>query len=350
MTDETALLLSAEERAEIDRIKRELDPSDSVTVVEYGIGCQRRLAEFADRILENSGRGTDDTTEHLNALLGEIRSLDAGSVLRDTFWARIPIIGCRARRMRRLKKQFSRARVRIESLEQRLECSRMELLRGAEYFDIMAQDNAKCFREITLYIRAGKERLEALRTDAVPKLAAEVQKSGDPMAAQLLHSFEENLSRFDSRLHDLELSRTIALQSAPQIKLIQSVNVVMAQKIQSAVLNTIPIWKNQFAAAVGLNDQAEFYKTQRRLDRMTNKMVQRRAELLRQSAVQTAAESRRSGIDSEALSKANSELIRAIEETMRLSQESRSRNRQAEAELEMIDRKLKSALSQAGQR
>lgn len=344
MSDETALSLSAEERTETDRIKQELDLSDSVTAAEYGIGCQRRLAEFADRILENSGRGAEETTYCLNALLGEIKSLDSGSAFRDTFWARIPLIGCRARRMRKLKKQFSRARVRIESLEQQLERSRMELLRGAEYFDILAQDNAKCFREITLYIRAGKEQLEFLRTDTVPKLSAEVQSSCDPMSAQILYGFEENLSRFENRLHDLELSRTIALQSAPQMKLIQSGNVVMAQKIQSAVLNTIPIWKNQFAAAVGLNDQAEFYKTQRRLDRMTNKMMQRNAELLRQSAVQTAAESLRSGIDSEALSRANSELIRAIEETMRLNQESKSRNRRAEEELEIIDRQLKNAM------
>lgn len=345
MSDETALSLSSEERTETDRIKQELDLSDSVTAAEYGIGCQRRLAEFADRILENSGRGAEETTYCLNALLGEIKSLDSGSAFRDTFWARIPLIGCRARRMRKLKKQFSRARVKIESLEQQLERSRMELLRGAEYFDILAQDNAKCFRQITLYIRAGKEQLEFLRTDTVPKLSAEVQSGGDPMSAQILYGFEENLSRFESRLHDLELSRTIALQSAPQMKLIQSGNVVMAQKIQSAVLNTIPIWKNQFAAAVGLNDQAEFYKTQRRLDRMTNKMVQRNAELLRQSAVQTAAESRRGGIDSEALSRANGELICAIEETMRLNQESKSRNRRAEAELEIIDRQLKNALS-----
>lgn len=345
MSDETALSLSAEERTETDRIKQELDLSDSVTAAEYGIGCQRRLAEFADRILENSGRGAEETTYCLNALLGEIKSLDSGSAFRDTFWARIPLIGCRARRMRKLKKQFSRARVKIEFLEQQLERSRMELLRGAEYFDILAQDNAKCFREITLYICAGKEQLEFLRTDTVPRLSAEVQKGSDPMSAQLLYGFEENLSRFENRLHDLELSRTIALQSAPQMKLIQSGNVVMAQKIQSAVLNTIPIWKNQFAAAVGLNDQAEFYKTQRRLDRMTNKMVQRNAELLRQSAVQTAAESRRGGIDSEALSRANGELICAIEETMRLNQESKSRNRRAEAELEIIDRQLKNALS-----
>ncbi len=345
MSDETALSLSAEERTETDRIKQELDLSDSVTAAEYGIGCQRRLAEFADRILENSGRGAEETTYCLNALLGEIKSLDSGSAFRDTFWARIPLIGCRARRMRKLKKQFSRARVKIEFLEQQLERSRMELLRGAEYFDILAQDNAKCFREITLYICAGKEQLEFLRTDTVPKLSAEVQSSCDPMSAQILYGFEENLSRFENRLHDLELSRTIALQSAPQMKLIQSGNVVMAQKIQSAVLNTIPIWKNQFAAAVGLNDQAEFYKTQRRLDRMTNKMMQRNAELLRQSAVQTAAESLRSGIDSEALSRANGELICAIEETMRLNQESKSRNRRAEAELEIIDRQLKNALS-----
>lgn len=346
MSDETTLSFSAEERTEIDRIKRELDLTDSVTAVEYGIGCQRKLAEFADRILENSGKGADDTTDDLSLLLNEIKILDTGCVFKNTFWAKLPIIGSSARRMRKLKRKFSRARVRIEALKQKLERSRMELLRSAELFDILAQDNAKCFRQITLYIHAGKEQLEFLRTNAISHLSAGVQKSSDPMSAQLLYGLKENLSQFENRLHDLELSRTIALQSAPQIKLIQTGNVVMAQKIQSAVLNTIPIWKNQFAAAVGFSDQAEFYKTQRKLDRATNKMVQRNAELLRQSAVQTAAENTRSGIDSQALSKANGELIRAIEETLKLDQESRSRNRQAEEELEIIDRKLKSALSQ----
>ena len=166
------------------------------------------------------------------------------------------------------------------------------------------------------------------------------------MSAQLLYGFEENLTRFESRLNDLELSHTIALQSAPQMNLIQTGNSVMAQKIQSAVLNTIPIWKNQFAAAVGLADQTSFYKTQRQLEKMTNSMVRRNAELLRQSAIQTASESRRSGIDTSSLKKANESLIRVIEETMQLNRESTMQHRQAEAELGRIDRRLQNALSQ----
>lgn len=348
MSDETALTFSAEERTEIDGIKRELDLTDSVTAVQYGIGCQRRLAEFADRILDDSGKCSGDTTELLNAVLEQIKSLDTGFAFRNTFWANIPIIGSRARRMRKLIKRFSKARVRIESLEQQLERSRMELLRSAELFDILAQDNAECFRQITLYIHAGKEQLEFFRSDTVPKLSAEVQESGDPMSAQLLYGFEENLSRFENRLHDLELSRTVALQSAPQMKLIQTGNVVMAQKIQSAVLNTIPVWKNQFVAAIGADSQADFFKTQSQLDRMTNKMVQRNAEILRQCAVRAADESLRHGIDSESLSRANSELIHAIEDTLRLNQESTLRNRQAEVELEAIDKQLRNALGQVG--
>ncbi|MGN0650934.1 MAG: toxic anion resistance protein [Oscillospiraceae bacterium] len=339
-------IFSAEEREQIDSIKQALDLTDSVTAVEYGIGCQRRLAEFADKVLDNSGKGSADTAELLTVLLNEIKSLDTGGVIRDTFWARIPFIGSLARKTRKLKKRFAKARIRIERLEQQLECSRMELMRGAELFDILGQENAKCFRQLTIYIQAGKEQLEYLRTTAIPKLSAEVQQQNDPMSAQLLNGFEENLSRFENRLNDLELSRTIALQSAPQMKLIQTGNSVMAQKIQSAVLNTIPIWKNQFAAAVGLADQTSFYKTQRRLDKMTNEMVRRNAELLRQSAIQTASESRRSWVDTESLKKANDSLIRVIEETMQLNHESTLQHRQAEAELDRIDRSLQSVLSQ----
>ncbi|MGN1423764.1 MAG: toxic anion resistance protein [Oscillospiraceae bacterium] len=340
------LTFSPEERRQIDLIKSELDLTDSVTAVEYGIGCQRTLAEFSDRVLENSGRGSADTAEQLQALIDEIKALDAGAVFKDNFWARLPFFGSRARRMRKLKKRFSKARIRIERLEQQLERSRMELLRGAELFDMLGQENAKCFRQLTIYIQAGTEQLEYLRNTALPKLSAEVQRQDDPMAAQLVYGFEENLARFENRIHDLELSRTIALQSAPQLKLIQSTNTVMALKIQSAVLNTVPIWKNQFAAAVGLTDQTAVYKTQRELDRMTNTMVRRNAEILRQSAVQTASESRRSGIDAESLKKANDSLIRVIEETLQLNRESTIKHRQAEAELGRIEHELRNALSQ----
>lgn len=336
----TSDVFSGEERQQIAEIRQELDLTDSVTAAEYGIGCQRRLAESADRILDNSVSGTADISEQLQGLLDEIKALDTGGAFGDVFPAGIPFIGSRARRMRRLKKRFSKAKIRIELLEQQLERSRMELLRSTELFDILGQENARCFRQLTIYIQAGKEQLEFLRTNVVAKLSAEAEKSGDPMSAQRLFGIEEDISRFESRLHDLELSRTIALQSAPQIKLIQTGNSVMAQKIQSAVLNTVPIWKNQFAAAVGLNDRTDFFKTQQQLDRMTNKMVRRNAELLRQSAVRTASEGHRSGIDAEALKSANAELIRAIEETLKLDRESSLKHRQAEVELGMIDKRL----------
>lgn len=302
-----ALAFTTEERQKIDLIKSELDLTDSVTAVEYGIGCQRTLAQFADRVLENSGTGGADLAEQLQELVDEIKALDAGAVLKDTFLSRIPFIGSRARRMRRLKRRFSKARLRIERLEQ---------------------------------------QLEYLRTKAIPKLSAEAQHQNDPMSAQLIYGLEENLARFENRIRDLELSRNIALQSAPQMKLIQNANSVMAQKIQSAVLNTVPIWKNQFAAAVGLTDQTAVFKTQRQLDRMTNAMVKQNAELLRQSAVQTASESRHSGIDAEALKRANDNLIRVIEETLHLNRESAQKHRQAETELGRIEQQLQNALLQ----
>ena len=343
---DTNLEFLPEERVRIDKIKEELDLNDSVTSVEFGIGCQRKLAEFSESIIENFCRDNTDTSEQLQALIGEIKALDTGLVIKDGFWARIPIIGSRARRMRKLKRRFAKSRIRIERLEQELERSRMELLKGSEMLEIMSRDNARCFREITLYIQAGKEQLEHIKSEVLPKLQEEAKAREDPMAAQLVISFRDNLAHFDNRISDLELSRTVALQAAPQIKIIQTGNNVMAQKIQSAVLNTIPIWKNQFAAAVGLAEQTQFYKTQRELDKITNAMVQRNAELLRESAMQTAAERRRNGIDVEALRNANDSLIRVIEDTLQLNRESAIKHLQAEAELSSIEHRLKEALSQ----
>ena len=276
---ETATLtFTAEERQKIDEIKSELDLRESVTAVEFGIGGQRKLAEVADTGLGNSTKDDTDLAGQLQALLGEIKSLDAGSAFKDTFWSRLPVIGSRARRMKKLKKSFSKARVRIELLEQQFDRSRMELLRGAERFDMLGKESAKCFRELTLYIQAGTEMLAQMRENVVPKLKTEAQRQNDPMAQQRLYGFEENLNRFEGRLHDLELSRTIALQSVPQMKIIQTGNSVMAQKIQSAVLNTIPIWKNQYAAAVGLAQQTVVYKTQREIDKITNAMRRKGGE------------------------------------------------------------------------
>lgn len=351
MNDQTAmpgtiLEFSTEERAQIEKIKEELDLNDSITTVEFGIGCQRKLAESADRIIENFCRGGAGTAEQLQALIGEIKGLDAGLVFKDGFRARIPIIGSRARRMKKLKRRFAKSRIRIERLEQDLERSRMELLKGSELLEMMSRENTRCFRELTLYIQAGKEKLEHIGAEVLPKLQEEAEIRQDPMAAQLVNGFRDNLSHFENRISDLELSRTVALQSAPRIKMIRTGNNVMAQKIQSAVLNTIPIWKNQFAAAVGLADQTQFYKTQHELDKMTNTMVRHNAEILRQSAMQTAAERRRNGIDVDALRGANASLIRAIEDTLQLNQESSMKHRQAEEELAGIERRLKEALSQ----
>lgn len=343
---ETATLtFTAEERRKIDEIKGELDLRESVTAVEFGIGSQRKLAEFADLVLDNSTKDSTDIAGQLQALLGEIKSLDAGSAFKDTLWSKIPVIGSRARRLKKLKKRFSKARVRIELLEQQLERSRMELLRGSERFDMLGRESAKCFRELTLFIQAGTEQLAQMRENVVPKLKTEAQRQNDPMSQQLLYGFEENLNRFEGRLHDLELSRTIALQSVPQMKIIQTGNSVMAQKIQSAVLNTIPIWKNQYAAAVGLSQQTVVYKTQREIDKITNAMIQQNAEMLRQTAVQAAVESRH-GVDTEALNKANESLVRVIEETLALNRESAVQHRQAQIELGRIENQLQNALSQ----
>ncbi len=341
------IAFTEEELRQIVEIKQQLDLSDSITSVEYGIGNQRQLAEFSDRVLDNTGESGIDTAGLMEALIGEIKALDTGIVFKDGFLSKIPFFGSRARRMRKLKKRFSKARIRIEKLEQQLEHSRIELLRSAEMFDILNRENAQCFRQISMYIRAGKEKLDYMRTTELPRLAEEAKKSSDPMAVQQLYCLRDNLSHFENRIHDLELSRTIALQSAPQMKLIQTGNSVMAQKIQSAVLNTIPVWKNQFAAAVGLSNQTAVYKSQQKLDKMTNKMIEQNAELLRQSAVQTAVESRRSGIDTESLKRANDNLIRVIEETLKINRESTAQHRQAEAELGRIEKQLHNSLSRA---
>lgn len=344
--ESTQLDLTPEEKAKIAEIKESIDLTDSGTTVQFGIGAQRRLTEFTDSILDNvRSKDGGQVGDLLSSLVVEVSSLDPSSLTNDSgFLSKLPGVKNAVKSLKKLAERYSKAEVQIDKIEAALEKARMDMLKDISVFDIMYKQNLDCFRELGLYIQAGKERIEEIRTQDIPKLRAEAQASGDPMDAQLVRDFEDEVDRFEKKIYDLELSRTIAVQTAPQIKMIQNNDRVLVDKIQTAVLNTIPIWKSQFVIALGLNNQQRVLKMQREITDTTNSMLLKNAELLKVNTVETAKESNRGIVDVETLQKVNQSLISTIEETIQIQKEGRQQRAEAEKALGRIEDDLKNKL------
>lgn len=342
----TQLDLTPEDKARIAEIKSTIDLTDPGSTVQYGIGAQRRLTEFTDSILDNvRSKDGGQVGTLLSDLVVEINSLDPSSLTNDSgILSKLPGVKNAVKSLKKLAERYSKAEVQIDRIEAALEKARMDMLKDISVFDIMYKQNLDCFRELGLYIQAGKEQIEEIRNETVPKLRAEAQASGDPMDAQLVRDFEDEVDRFEKKIYDLELSRTIAIQTAPQIRLIQNNDRVLVDKIQTAVLNTIPIWKSQFVIAMGLNNQQRVLKMQREITETTNSMLLKNSELLKTNTVEAAKESNRGIVDVETLQKVNKNLIDTIEETIQIQNEGRQKREEAEKTLVRIEDDLKNKL------
>lgn len=344
--ENTQLDFTPEERTKIAEIKESIDLTDSGTTVQFGIGAQRRLTEFTDSILDNvRSKDGGQVGDLLSSLVVEVNSLDPSSFTNDNgILSKIPGVKNAVKSIKKLAERYSKAEVQIDKIEAALENARMDMLKDISVFDIMYKQNLDCFRELGLYIQAGKERIEEIKTDTIPRLRAEAQASGNPMDAQLVRDFEDEVDRFEKKIYDLELSRTIAVQTAPQIKMIQNNDRVLVDKIQTAVLNTIPIWKSQFVIAMGLNNQQRVLKMQREITDTTNKMLIKNSELLKTNTVETARESNRGIVDIETLQKVNQNLISTIEETIQIQKDGSRQRAEAEKTLGKIEDDLKNKL------
>ena len=336
---------SPEERQKIDEVKESIDIMDTQMMMQYGIGSQRRLTQFSDSVLKNvRSKDGGEVGELLSDLIVEVKSLDVEKLLGSTIFEKFPIIKKSVNGLRKLKERYNKVEVQIDQIQASLEKARMDMLKDIGVFDMMYQENLECFHELEYYIIAGKESIEELRTETLPKLREEAAASDNPMDAQLVSDFEDTVDSFEKKIHDLELSRTISIQSAAQIKLVQNNDRILVDKIQSAILHTIPIWKNQFIIALGLSNQQRVLKQQREIADTTNKMLEANAQLLKTNTIETAKESNRGIIDVETLQKVNRDLIDTIEETMKIQQEGRAKRQAAEAELYRIEEELKNKL------
>lgn len=346
--------LSPAERERVAELSRQVDVSDAQAVLAFGLPAQSRIATFADSLLgdvrtKDAGAGG----EALQDLLKKVREIDVDALGTGDGKARLPIIGRFANTFERFSARYQKVAAGIEKIIDALERSRMALLKDITVLDKMYDLNLEYLRQLDVYIAAGDQALAELHAVKIPALEAEVAGSSDVMAGQRLADLQQAATRFERRLHDLRLTRMIAVQTAPQIRLIQSSSQNLVEKIQSSVLTTIPLWKNQIVIAISLYRQRKAAELQKQVADTTNELLAKNAELLREGSAKVGREVERGVVDVETLRKVNTELIATLEETIRIQEEGRARRVEAEGEIGRLQvelrRKLVELRSQAPQ-
>ncbi len=346
-TDESVLAvpdareLSAEDRAQVDEIKNNIDLLDSAALVSYGVGAQQELTNFADTILQKvRSKDAGQVGETLSNLMVNVQSLEVEKKGGGGFWNRLPFTN----NVKRFMARYDTIEGQMEKIETELETSRVALLRDISIFDSLYQRNLDYFRQLDLLIVAGDEKIREAREETLPALRAEAAATGEGMHAQLVRDFEDTISRFEKKVHDLKLSKTIAIQTAPQIRLIQNNDKQLVDKIQTAILNTLPLWKNQIVIALGLQNQRKVLEMQQQISQTTNDLLRQNAELLKTNTIETAREAEKGIVEIDTLKKVNQDLIDTINETIKIQQEGRLARQKAELELVTVENELKRTL------
>ena len=336
--------LTPAERAEVEKIKEGLDLTDSAAIIDFGTAAQKNIADFSDSILCNvRAKDSGYVGELLGELLTNVKSFEPKSS-GGGFLKKLPLVSSLVGKAETMMQGYEKVSVQVEKVKTSLQKARMLMMKDVTMLDTLFAKNLEYFKTLELYIRAGEEKMQEMREVTLPKLRAQAAASSDPMAAQVVSDFESSVERFEKKVHDLKISKTISIQTAPQIRLIQNNDKVLIDRVQSAIYNSIPLWKNQMVIALGLANQKKVLEMQHSVNEMTNDLLKKNAEMLKIGTIETAKENERSIVDIETVRKVNDDLVTTIEETLKIQQEGRAKRRAAEAELVELEGRLKKAL------
>ena len=336
--------LSPEERAQVEKIKDELDLTDSTAILRFGAPAQQKIAEFSDSVLSQvRTKDSGPVGELLKNLVSQVKEFEPGNG-GGSFLKKIPLVGSLVKKGEDVKLGYDKLSTQVERIQGNLEQAKLKMMKDVALFDKLYAENLSYFKQLQLYIQAGEEKLTEMREATLPKLRQQAADSGDPMAVQVVADFEASVNRFEKKVHDLEISKTIAIQSAPQIRLIQNNDKALIDRVQTAIYSTIPLWKNQLVIALGLQAQQDVLRMQQAVSNTTNELLRRNAELLQQNSIETAQENERSIVDIETVREVNDRLINTIEETIKIQQNGRAKRQAAEAELLQIEGRLRETL------
>ncbi|MBO4879260.1 MAG: toxic anion resistance protein [Clostridia bacterium] len=333
--------LSPEELAAVESFSQKIDITNSAQIMQYGSASQQKLTQFTDGAL-NAVRTKDlgETGEMITSLIAELKGFNDDTGKKGLFGK----LRKKANQIETMKLRYDKAEVNVDRIAGSLEQHQVVLLKDVAMLDQMYERNLDYFKELSMYILAGKKKLETERKVTLPELLAKADKSGLPEDAQKARDFADQCTRFEKKIYDLELTRNISLQMAPQIRLIQNNDTMMAEKIQTSIVNTIPLWKSQMVLALGIAHSQQAIGAQQAVTNMTNELLKKNAETLHMATVEAAKESERGIVDIETLTETNQKLITTMDDVLRIQKEGHEKRLAAEAELTRIEEQLKQKL------
>ena len=333
-------VLTPEEQKMVNDFAAKIDIENTNQILQYGAGTQKKMADFSDTALENvKTQDLGEIGELISNVVGELKDFDVQE--EGKFFG---FFRKQTSKIENLKNKYDKAQVNVEKITDSLQQHQVRLMKDSAMLDKMYEQNLNYFKELTMYILAGKKKLEETRNGKLAEMKNKAALSGLPEDAQAARDLDEKCSKFEKKLHDLELTRTIAMQTAPQIRLIQNNDTVMVEKIQTTIVNTIPLWKSQMVLALGIAHSAEAAQAQRQVTDITNELLRKNAETLHMATVETAKESERGIVDLETLQKTNADLIQTLDDVMRIQMEGRQKRQAAEMEMHRMEEELKRKL------
>ncbi|MDW2884789.1 toxic anion resistance protein [Exiguobacterium artemiae] len=333
----------AEQRQKIERLLQVIDLNKSDAVMQYGAPVQRELSQFSDQVLsEVKMKDGGDAGKLLSDLMQRVRQMDPDTLQeKKSFWSNVPVIGRAKKKAETYFLQYEKMSAYLEEVVHNLDRSKFGLMKDITLLDQMYQKNKRYFEELNLYIAAGETKIAHVREHEIEPLRMEVERSQDQTRIQELNDMIQLADRFEKKIHDLKLSRTISLQMAPQIRVIQQNNQILAEKIESAVVNTIPLWKNQVVLSLSLSRQKTALQMQKDVTNTTNQLLEQNSRLLKDSSIEIAEENEKGIVSVESLKVAHQNLIETLDETLRIQQDGKQKRRDAEHELERMENELK---------
>lgn len=336
--DPQAVRLSPEEQAMVDSFAQKIDITNSQQVLQYGSACQKKIGDFSEAALAKvSTKDLGEVGEMITDLIGELKNFDAEEEEKGL----LGFFKKKSNQIAALKSKYDKAETNVENIQSMLEGHQVQLLKDIAMLDKMYELNMAYFKELSMYILAGKQKLADVRTGVLQQAMEKARTSGLPEDAQAARDLSDQCERFEKKLYDLELTRNISLQMGPQIRLLQNNNSMMAEKIQSTIVNTIPLWKNQMVLALGLAHSQQAMQAERAVTDMTNELLKKNADALKMGTLETARESQRGVVDIETLQQTNKSLIETLDELNKIQTEGRAKRAAAQQELTRIEDELK---------
>ena len=337
-------ILTPEELRMVEEFSKKIDVTDSKAVLTYGSGTQKKMADFSEKTLDSvKTKDMGEVGDMITGLITQLKSFDVDENEKGI----MGFFKKKGHQVQELRTKYASAEKNVEAIAAELEKHQVTLLKDIELLDRMYELNLNYYKELTMYILAGKKKLKEVRENELPALQKKAEESGLPEDAQAARDLAEQCDRFEKKLYDLQLTRTVAMQTGPQIRMIQASDQVMAEKIQSTIVNTIPLWKNQMVIAIGIEHASKAAKAEREVNEMTNALLRKNAEKLKQATVESAKEAERGVVDIETLKHTNEMLISTMDEVLQIQTDGKQKRAAAQKDLAQIEAQLRQKLLQA---